>query len=276
MSLLWRDRLQVVLAPGRVLLVRLGKGLGKRVVAKDNVPCEPPEEGVPPWQPALIALQSGLSQGQWKRAEVQAILSNHFVHYLLVPWQEKVSGDEEERALVAYSFSEVYGDAAADWDLTWSQGRPPAPSLAAAVDRRLLAGLREICRAAGLPLVSIQPYLMAAFNRWRRELDGKRDWFLLAEAGRLCLAWFEADEWAGIHCQQAGEAWGQELPQILERTQLLAGRDQPPARLCIAAPAKPPGEMVLAEGWSGSLLKLPSYPGIAPAEEAVYAMAFIA
>jgi len=273
-SLSWRDRLYVVLTPRRVVLVRLGKGVGTRVVAKEILACpEPAGEGAPLWQPALAALQAALPHRQWKHAEVRAILSNHFVHYLLVPWQEKVSGDEEQLALVRYSFSEVYGDAMDDWDLLWSEGRPPAPSLACAVDRRLVAGLREICAAAGLPLASIQPYLTAAFNHWCRELDGQRDWFLLAEEGRLCLAWFQEGEWAGVHCQQVGVDWGRELPQILERALLLAGRDHPPERLCITAPDKAPGDMALAEGWSGSLFKLPPCPGFAPAEDRAYAMA---
>lgn len=277
MSLSWRDRLHVVLAPRRIVLVRLGKGFSTRVVAKEIVPSpEPAGEGAPPWQPSLEALARVLPDRRWKHAEVRVILSNHFVHYLLIPWQEKLSGEEEQQAMVRYRFSDVYGDAVDDWDLIRSESPPPAPSLACAVDRRLLAGLREICRAAGLPLVSIRPYLMAAFNRWRRELDGKRDWFLLAEEGRLCLAWFQDDDWAGLHCQSVGEGWGGELPQILERTLLLAGRDSPPERLSIAAPEEPAGELALAEGWSGQLLKLPPCPGFVPGQDAAYAIALSA
>ncbi|MBS1190544.1 MAG: hypothetical protein H6R10_2336 [Rhodocyclaceae bacterium] len=273
MSLSWRDRLHVVLAPRRVILVRLARGLADRVVAKEIVACPPAQAGEPPWRPALAALETILPRRPWKNAEVRAILSNHFVHYLVVPWQEKVTGEEEQAALVRYSFAEVYGEAVEGWEILWNEGRPPAPLLACAADRRLLAGLREICAGAGLPLVAIQPYLMAAFNRWRRELDGRRDWFLLAEEGRLCLAWFQEDDWAGVNCRQVGQGWGQELPQILDRALLLAGRDSPPERLCIAAPETPAGEMALADGWSGSVLKLPARPGFAPAEDAAYAMA---
>lgn len=273
MSLSWRDRLHIILSPRRIILVRLGKGLSPRVVAREIVACPEAAEGAPPWQPALDALGRTLAERKWKHAEARAILSNHFVHYLLVPWQEKLSGEEEQQALVRYSFGEVYGDAADDWDFLWSEGRPPAPSLACAVDRRLLAGLREACRTAGLPLTSIRPYLMAAFNRWRRELDGQRDWFLLAEEGRLCLAWFQDEDWAGLHCQSVGEGWGEELPQFLDRALLLSGRDRAPERLAIAAPEKPAADMALAEGWSGRLLKLPAVPGFDPARDAAYAMA---
>lgn len=274
MSLSWRERVHVGLTPRQVTLARLARSFAPRVVAKEMVACpEPAEAGAPLWQPALAALQLALSHRQWKHAEVRIILSNHFVHYLLIPWQEKVSGAEEQLALARHSFSEVYGDAVDEWDLLWSEGHPPAPSLACAVDRRLLAGLRETCAANRLPLTSIQPYFAVAFNRWRRELDGERDWFLLAEEGRLCLAWFQGGDWAGLHCQQVSAGWGRELPQILERALLLAGRDHPPERLCISAPEQAPGDVALAEGWSGSLLKLPPCPGLTPAESGAYAMA---
>ncbi|MGE5493185.1 MAG: hypothetical protein ACM31P_18090 [Actinomycetota bacterium] len=273
MSLSWRDRLHAVLTPRRVVLVRLAKGFGDRVVGKESLACPEPAPGEAPWQPALATLAGALPGRQWKHAELRAILSNHFAHYLLIPWQEKLSGEDDLLALVRHRFTEVYGDAADDWEILWSEGKPPAPYLACAVDRRLLVGLRDASSAAGLPLTSIRPYLLAAFNRWRRELDGRKDWFLLAEEGRLCLAWFREGEWAGVHCQSVGDGWGGELPQILDRALLLAGRDAPPERLCIAAPEQSPGEMALADGWSGSLLKLPAVPGFSTADDAPYAMA---
>lgn len=273
MSLSWRDRLRVVLSPSRVVLVRLGKGPGQRVSEKAIIPCEPAPPGAPPWEPALAALAAEISRPAWRKAAVRVVLSNHFVHYLLVPWQEKVSGDEEQQALVRYRFTEVYGEAAGDWEVRWSEGRPPAPTLACAADPRLLAGLQALFEGLGMPVDAIAPYLMAAFNRWRRVVDGQRDWFLLAEPERLCLAWFRDDEWAGLQCQQIGEGWGRELPRILERTLLLAGQEAAPGRICIAAPETPAADLVLAEGWSGSLLNLPATPGFTPARDGAYAMA---
>jgi len=272
-SLSWRDRLRVVLAPRRVILVRLGKGPGNRVSERKILACEPAPPGAPPWEPALAALAGELAGPAWRRSAARVILSNHFVHYLLVPWQEKVAGDEEQEALVRHRFTEVYGEAAADWELRWDEGRPPAPSLASAVDRRLLAGLQALFESLGMPIDAIEPYLMAAFNRWRRTMDGRQDWFLLAEPGRLCLAWFRDEAWAGLQCQQVGEDWGRELPRILERTLLLAGPEAAPGQVCIAAPETPAGKLTLAEGWSGNLLKLPDSPGFLAARDGDYAMA---
>lgn len=275
MSPLWRDRIQIVLCPQRVILVRLGRGLHLKVLDKAVVPCGESAGGVPSWQPALAVLQQALAGPQWRHAEARVILSNHFVHYLLIDWDESLTGDEEQLALVRYRFAQTYGDAAGAWDYRWNEGHPPAPCLACAVDHGLFAGLRELFADAGLHLRlgGVQPYLMAAFNHWRHELDSERDWLLLAEPGRLCLAWFKADEWAGLHSQQVSRGWGQELPQILDRTLLLAGLSQAPERLCIHAPEASEAGLVLGEGWAGSLLRLQPCPGFVPIKDAAYAMA---
>lgn len=261
--------MHIVLTPNRVILVRFARGLRPRVVDQAIVNCAP---GAPPeaaaWAPALATLQQQLSGRQWRDAEVHFILSNHFVRYLMVAWDEKLRAGDEQLAMARYAFSEVYGDAADDWELRWQEGLPPAPCLASGVDRGLLAGLRELFVDAGrrLRLGGVRPYLVTAFNRWRREIDGRGDWFLLAEPGRLCLAWFRHNEWLGLHSQQAGADWWRELPQTLERVRLQSGQGEGPARLCIHAPGVEEAGLAPGPGWSARLLRL-------PAGEAGYAMA---
>lgn len=271
MSPSWRERLDIVLCPQRVILLRFGRGLSRRVSDRAILDCEGAEGG-PGWQPALDALRRALAEARWQKAEARVVLSNHFVHYLVIPWDEKLSAGEEQLAMVRYSFAQVYGEAAGGWDFRWDPGRPPAPCLACGIERGLLAGLDQALAEQGLRLASVQPYLMAAFNRWRGELDGEQDWFLLTEPGRLCLAWFRANAWAGVHSQQVDAGWGEALPQILDRARLLAGMTGAPPRLCIAA-AEAAAELKLGEGWSGALLRPPPLPGLGPAAEAGYAMA---
>jgi hypothetical protein len=274
-SLSWRDRIQIVLCPQRVILVRLGRGLKLKVQDKAVLPCGEAAAGMPPWQPALAALQEALAGPQWRNAEVRVILSNHFVRYLLIDWDESLTGYDEQLAMVRFRFAQTYGEPANTWDYRWNEGYPPAPCVACAIDPPLLAGLRELFGDAGLhlTLAGVQPYLMAAFNHWRNELDGQRDWFLLAEPERLCLSWFQADEWAGLHSQQVDQSWGRDLPQILERVMLLAGATRAPERLCIHAPEASEAGLVLGEGWSGKVLRLQPCPGFVPAKDTAYAMA---
>lgn len=276
MSPLWRDRLHIVLAPTRVILLRFGRGLRPQVVDQAIVNCSAaslPDAAA--WVPPLAALQQLLGGRKWRDADVHFILSNHFVRYLMVAWDEKLADAEEQLAMVRYSFAQVYGDLADDWELRWQEGLPPAPCLASGVERGLLAGVRELFTDAGrhLRLGSVRPYLMTAFNRWRHDIDGSGDWFLLAEPGRLCLGWFRGNEWAGLHSQQAGADWERELPQTLERVRLQAGVGGKPARLCVHAPESEERRIAAGSGWSLEVLRLPSLPGLSAGADAAYALA---
>lgn len=275
MSPSWRDRVHIALTPGRVILIRFGRGLHRQVRDKAIVPCAEPAAGEPPWQPAVIALQQALATPRWRQGEARVILSNHFVRYQMIDWDASLTGYEEQLALVRYRFTQTFGDEAAAWDYRWNEGRPPAPCLVCAIDHALYLALRELFTDAGLhlPLTALQPYLMAAFNHWRHELDGARDWFVLAEPERLCLAWFATDEWAGLHSQQVGAEWARDLPLILERAQLLAGLTRSPERLCIHAPETPEIAIAPSEGWATRLLRLEACPGFTPGLDAAYAMA---
>lgn len=274
MSPSWRERVLAALTPRRVLLLRQGRGLAPRLTAREQRECAPADPGMPPWQPAVLALRTALNEPAWQNAELRLVLSNHFVHYLMVPWSTQLTKAAEQAALVRHHFSQVFGTAADSWEMRWSEGKPPAPCLACGVDKTLLAALRELAAdpARRLRLGAVQPYLMAAYNRWRRQLDGRQDWLLLAEEGRICLGWFEDKDWAGVFCQQVGGDWENELPGLLERALLLAGREQAPRRLSIEAPGLPAERLALAEGWSGSLLKTRR---LATADSA-YAMALAA
>lgn len=265
------ERIQIALCPGRVILVRLGRGLRPRVTAREIVVCA---DGATSWEAALDALREVLRQRQWQGAAASVILSNHFVRYLLVPWDEKLSGAEEQLAMVHYAFTQAYGDAASSWECRWSEGAPAAPCLACAIDRGLLTGLRECFRETGVRLASVQPYLMSALNRWRRELRGDSRWFLLAEDGRLCLAWLKNDELGWLQCQRVDAGWGQALPEILDRALLVAGTEAR-GQVYVHAPGLADGDLMLGGGWAGRLLELGACagPGDASTNDSAYAIA---
>lgn len=277
MSPSWHDRLHVCLTPGHVALVRLARGLTPRVADHAVIAC--PQPAIPAdWAPALETLRQALAGRQWRRASARVVLSGHFVRSQLVDWDASLTDAESQRALLLYRFGQTWGEAAAGWDYRWSEAPPPASCLAAAIDPGLLAGLREAFADPGLhvPLSSVQPWLAAAFNRFRKDIDGRGDWLLLAEPGRLTLARFRDGEWVGLHSQQVGESWGVELPAILSRVQLVAGLAEVPGRLCVHAPGLPDSAFRLPEGWSGSVLRLPAVPGLPGDVEPALAMALAA
>jgi hypothetical protein len=73
-------------------------------------------------------------------------------------------------------------------------------------------------------LVSVQPYLMAAYNRARGRIPREGAWLLLTEKGRACLARLAAKGWASVHF--GAETEGE---QLIERERSRAGGERLPS-----------------------------------------------
>ena len=177
-----------------------------------------------PWRGALEALRRKVSTIR-NRADVSIVLSNHFVRYALVPPQSGAAGADEELALARFQFAKIHGERARAWEVRISG------ELACAIDTALLSGLKEIfSKHKSARLASVQPYLMAAYHRWRPRIPRDGAWLVLAEPGRVCLARLAARGWASVRnaretdWQQALErersrASGERLPSLVLREQ---------------------------------------------------------
>jgi hypothetical protein len=166
---LWRARLQLAFEP------------------------RPPEDAERPWEGALEELRRKLA-AQRARVDVTLVLSNHFVRYVVLPAQDGVASLEEEAALARFHFTRIHGERVKSWDVRVSDG------LACAIDAALLAGIKEaFTKHKSARLASVQPALMAFYNRSRRRIPREGAWLLLAEQGRTCLARLAAHGWASVH-----------------------------------------------------------------------------
>jgi hypothetical protein len=216
----WNETLRASLSPGRVSLVRLDHR--KRLLEGRTVECTADEAGEPAWAQALDAFREGLAKSAAHHSRVAVVLSNHFVRYVLVPWNGQIKKEEEELAYARHCFEQVYGPSAAAWDIRVSASGKGGPRVACAVDARLLSTLDQIVAGAGMKLSSVQPYLMTAFNRWRDEMNGHSVWFVLAEQDRLCLSTLVEGRWTDLKNLHVAPDWIAELPTMLERQRLLS------------------------------------------------------
>jgi hypothetical protein len=156
--------------------------------------------------------------------KVTVVLSNRLVRYALVPYDAAVSTAEEEQALARFHFTRIYGERAKGWELRLSEAPAGRPRLASAIDEGLLKALRGCFPGSARPrLVSVQPWLMAAFNQWRPREE--RAWLVLLERERACLALSGPQGWASVQSLRLqGE---EELFSLLEREALRAGDGAP-------------------------------------------------
>ena len=174
--------------------------------------------GAEPWRGALQAFTQEISTWR-KRVDLTVVLSNRFVRYALVPAQAAGATADEELALARFQLVKIHGERARGWEVRVSDG------LACAIDAALLEGLRK-SMPPGVKLVSVQPYLMAAYNRARARVPREGAWLFLAERGWSCLARLAPQGWGAVlngretDCEQLIErersrASGEALPALV-------------------------------------------------------------
>ena len=196
------ERLRIGLAPERVDVARLGRWRARATAQTVAAACSP-ALGQSPWQAALDALPGLLDEIGARRGAVAVVLSNHFVRYLALPWQDELSNDAEVQAWARLRFEHTYGAAASEWLVQTCEAGYGQPLVACAVDRELVEQLGQLLDRQGLRLASLQPLLMAAFNDHRRHLHGRRS-FAIVERGRLCLSQLDAGQWRAISSRRIG------------------------------------------------------------------------
>lgn len=229
MSRLWPERLAVSFEAHR--LVFAGPS-GKRAVEVD------PSHGSETWRSALDALRrEALS---WRaRIDVSVILSSRFVRYAVVPQGGGAATPDEELALARFHFARIHGDLANGWDVRLSPDAA-GPQLACATDSALIEGLRACFpRASRARLVSVQPYLMAIYNRWRSRVPNEGAWLLLAERDRVCLARVAAKGWGAVQNLNEPAATPSGRTALIQRERRRAGGEPFPTLALVRPPTCP-------------------------------------
>ncbi len=260
---LWRDQVRIALCPDRVITVHCKAGLRPRIVAKRVHNYSGSDTG---WQTVLPVLQAALNNPDWQHADATLIISNHFVRFLLLPWNDVALNDAEKLSLLRLRFAEVYGEASATWELRLNEGSYGAPSLASAVDQGLLEQLNSVFNASQLRLKSIQPYLMTAFNACRRELAKDAGWLVLAEPGMFCIGLLHNGQWQSIRSRRTGNViesdWFDEAMLALEREMLLAESGSESCKVFVYAPGSLTGNPVPTPFKRGALVIHPLLPDL--------------
>ena len=271
MSLSWRDRLLISLAPEAVALARVTAGLRPRLTRKQVLSCDP-AFGAEPWQGAAAALGSALEALRGERMRATVVLSNHFVRYAIVPFDAAVAGPDEELALARFHFAKVYGERASGWDIRMSEEPRSVPRLASAVDGGLIEAIRgHFPRGGKLRLASVQPYLMSAFNTWRRNV-AQDSWLLLVEPQRASLALFGARKWLAVHSSRGAFSAADDWAALLDSEVL---RADAPAGRSVLVHAAGCSTLVNGEvrGWKFSSVTPPALDGFLPLEDGRLSMA---
>ena len=222
MSLLWRSKKQRIgLCADRLLLSR------NKVVSFESSMqgCE--------WQAAVEALAGVL--GGMAKHEVSLVLADQFVRYALLPWSAALRNETQWLALARHRLTAIHGPAAAGWDVKLADTGPNGPRLACAVERELIEALAAKFVAAGATLTSVQPFLVAAFNRIRSTIGNGSCWLVVEEPGRLTLALIQRGVWIAIRSRRSDSSWRAALPEIIERESAFLALSERCTRVIVCA-----------------------------------------
>jgi hypothetical protein len=275
-SRLFRDRVLLALAPDSLALVRIRGAFRPRVVEKRTMACDP-AFGAEPWQGAVSALANLALEIGNANAAVTLVLSNHFVRYALVPRSESLANAEEETAFVRYCFSKIHGERSKEWDVRLSRASAGSFRIASAVDSKFIEAIRGAFPAGTkTKLVSVQPYLMSAFNRWRTLFKGGRAWLLLVEPQRACLAYFEDNRCTALRNTRGSFESAAQWAELLDLERHRVGGGGKPEGVYVHAPQRPNASFAEAQGWTFSRLAPTPVEGLAAAETDPYSMALCA
>jgi hypothetical protein len=214
----WNIRIGIATVALDRCLVRLTPRGWARTHTRSHAPWQA-GAGEARWAPALASLASLLGPKGAARARV--VLSSGLVHYAVLPWNPALAGAEQDRIFLGHRFRQLYGDAAAQWQLRCEYASAGRARLASAVDVRLIDALKGLLGGHGIKLQSIVPALADSVNRYRTRLDRPSAWLACQEEGCLCVARWHDWEWVAARSLRTDNDWRSALPSILAREECL-------------------------------------------------------
>jgi len=210
-SPLWRDELGIYLAPRRVCVVRLKRGLKPSVSGEYEQAVETDHLGH--WGGALDAADALLSQPQWGGAVARVVLADWWARYAILPWVAELDSAEERLAHARELLASAYGEAVSAWEVSVSDAPPAVARVACTIPAELLEGVRSVCLKHGVKLASLQSQLVVAYEAWRHRLPAGA-WFVSIGQGMLAAARLGEKAWDRVHSVRIGPDWARELKRL--------------------------------------------------------------
>jgi hypothetical protein len=257
---LWRDQLQVFLAPGQIGWVRTTRGFKPVQAAKVTVQCEP-VQGAPVWQAALQQLEKHLIDVSGTNLSIT--LSNHFVRYVTLPPQAEIMTPEEVNSYAAFRMREVYAERVDVWVLSVSEWSPLTGAVCAAIPRDLMTALEKTAARLSCTLTEVEPYFASVYDRWQNLLNSDKTYCAVVETGRMCISTQIDGVWHSIRNQRIVHGVADELLAALDQEAVLSGNKATLEQVFLFAPQHP--DLALPQNCGWLIVPLPAGKIPAPA-----------
>ncbi len=246
MSRWWRDEIRALLAPGGVELIRAGSGFTRKFqAAREHALAEPSDWS--DWRPAVEALEEQLRTAQWRNAELAVELSNHFVRYGVIGWDDALRNEAEVLAYAQHHLRSMYGESANAWEACMSDALPGKQRVLAAIDRSLMEALRSLADRFSLRLAHVEPMFAAAVNAHSERLTDSAFYVAVVERSRVCIGRAGPAGWIDVYNMRAVDP-----PAALAgflRQEMLQNAEDTFRRIYVVGSESQTDSRVAADGW---------------------------
>ena len=257
MSLSWANlvsinQLLVFLGTDHIAVINRSHGLRNRIVDQKQVTIQGSIESIKTdalvWQQAAVQFERLLSAMQLKPGtRLNITLASEFVRYLSLPPLQIRMNAAEKLAYVAAAYQDIYGEVISDWEIKCHDAPANETTLAAAIDKKLLAELSQIALKHQLILNSVQPYLMRAFNALASQIGNASGYLVILVTKRLLLINLQDGKYQNLHAYAVGDNWQSELKNLMLRETLLSNTDT--QEILVYAPTQKNTVLNVIDGW---------------------------
>lgn len=247
MLLLWPNHLQVALSAQGAAAISLFAGSSKNKLKQQFMPAIQNLEA-PKWHSVSTSLEALLSAMQVKpNTQLTVVLNSDFIRYQLLPVQKISMNSAEKQAYAVAAYKEIYGSEMDGWRIKLHETGFSQGSIAAAVDESFLDKLQQVSQQHQVQLVSVQPYLMGAYNSCKKWLGKLSGYFVVIEANKLILLNLQQGQCQNLRMSAVGDDWQQDLKQLLLREIML--NDAADQEVLVYAPVHKQVAINKIEGW---------------------------
>lgn len=220
MSLLSRKEIRVALFPDKLTVLALSKGLSVKVLAQ-SITSLSPDSNLADWRPSLQALEQWMAGADLGNCDVKVQLSNVFVRYAMLPFDESVHSEAERLTLAGLQLESTYGEAAKQWRISLDEIRYGEPSLVAAIDAALAESIEQLAARFQCKIASIQPYSASVINAFGKQIDCDSGLLVIYELGGAIVFDIRQGEIGGVRKVSLGKDAGKEAMEGMLRRELL-------------------------------------------------------
>jgi len=251
-SLLLVNQLLVVLNTDSIAAVSRTRGLRRRIIDQKHLMfpqfIEAQKSELPNWLQATKQLDTLLATMQIQpKTELKITLASDFVRYMALPSQPIHMSAAEKLAYAAAAYREIYGEVVDGWDIKLNDSPDHQATIAAAIDKKLLDVFAQISLKYQLKLISVQPYLMSAYNCLSSQISKSSGYLAIVEFKRLLLINLDRGNCQNLRTYALGSDWQSELKSLLMRELLVS--DNSNQEILVYAPVQKNIAIKAIESW---------------------------